>query len=67
MKTISEKTLPNGNRRVTVEIAPSETLHTFKEDGHYQLGFPLDDQVINGRILQAATSVCWDSFEQKWM
>jgi len=71
MKIISEKPAPNagpnGKRRVVVELDPGETLHAFRADSHYQLGNPLDDQVINGRILQDAESVCWDSMEQKWM
>lgn len=66
MKTISQKELPGGRRRVVLELAAGEALVAVRDGAHYQLGQPLDD-VIPSHVLAAATPVTWCAVEQKWV
>jgi len=66
MKRISEKVLPNGNRRVVVELGKSEELVPIHASAHYKMGYPHDDIVHADHILQAR-QVTWCVIEQKWV
>ena len=75
MKITRNKELPNGRRRLTVELEPGESIHLAKPgqsfkilnpDRFYRLGEPMDD-VMQGHILADADEVTWCSIEQKWV
>lgn len=66
MKTISEKMMPSGRRRVTVELAQHESLLVVRDDAHYKLGDPVDD-VVAGHVLSETTPVTWCSASQEWV
>lgn len=53
-------------RVMTVELQPGEDLVAIRRDGHYQLGYPLDD-VVASHILADAAPVTWCPLEQKWV
>lgn len=60
--------LKSGARRVTVEIRPGEELMLKPDSGQfYKLGYPMNDDVIEGHILADMTPVIWDSLSQKWI
>lgn len=67
VKTISEKLLPDGRRRVIVELAADEKLLPIKDRSYYRLGEPLDGDVVGGHILGSAREVSWFPIEQKWV
>lgn len=66
MRTISERTLKNGKRRVVVELDPSERLLPLREDAHYKLGYPVED-IVAVHILSESTRVTWCSASQEWV
>lgn len=66
MKLISDKPLPGGGRRVTLDVAGDEDVHATAGDGFYRLGHPLDD-VVTGHILNSVTRVYWCVAQQKWV
>lgn len=67
MKTISERTLDSGKRRMTIELNEHEsTLIAVDSRCHYMLGEPLDD-VVAPHILAAVKEVTWCSVQQKWI
>lgn len=66
MKAISQKDLPGGRRRVTLELEPGEELLAVRDGAHYELGAPVDD-VIASHVLSATREVSWCSAEQKWV
>lgn len=66
MKTISEKPIMHGRRRVIVELDANEVLLAVNEDAYYELGEPMDD-VMQGHILSKARLTCWCPIEQKWI
>lgn len=66
MKRISEKVLPNGNRRCIVELAKDEFLVAFKQDAHYKMPDPMD-YVVHSDFLISAVRVVWASDIQEWL
>lgn len=67
MKRVSEKPLPHGRRRVTVELDAGEVLVAMNPDRFYNLGEPCDGQIMLGDILVSARPVSWCSIEQRWL
>lgn len=67
MKAVSEKPLPHGRRRVTVELDAGEELAAIRSDRYYRLGQPCDDQVMLGDVLADAQPVSWCPIEQRWV
>jgi hypothetical protein len=65
MKLIKTKDLPNGNRRVTVDIEPNESLF-FLRTGYYKLSYPHEDIVHSDQLIDAV-SVTWCVTSQKWV
>lgn len=66
MKPISEKALPNGSRRVTIELAPGESILPLRANAHYRLGDPLNE-VVHADMIEGAVEVTWCSVEQAWV
>lgn len=66
MRTVSEKLLANGRRRVVVELEPGETLVAVRDGAHYRLGQPVDE-VVAAHILTDSTRVTWCSASQAWV
>jgi len=66
MKIIKDEiaTLKRG-RRITVELAPGETLFNVRESGYYRLGGQVDD-IVRGHVLAETKGVYWCSITQKW-
>ena len=68
MKVLSDKTLKNGVRRVTVELA-GDTSYKFaviKDDAYYKLGGQVDD-IVQGHVINECTNVYWCSVTQGWV
>lgn len=67
MKTISSKQLKNGKFRTIVETDADECIQAVRNDSHYKLGYPMDDQIVASHILQGLDEVSWCSYSQKWV
>ena len=65
MKILSEKTKQNGDRNVLVQLRPGEHLAVINENSMYQLGYPIED-VVHAGVLLEAQRVVWCSVSQKW-
>ena len=65
MKIIKEQ-IVRGKRRITVELADSEQLTSFNANCYYQMGQPLEDDVLTGDMILNADPVFWCVIEQKW-
>lgn len=55
-----------GKRRVTVELSDNEQLASFNANCYYQMGQPLEDDILTGDMLLNADLVTWCVVEQKW-
>lgn len=66
MRTITEKTLANGKRRVTLELDPGERLLSVRDGAHYKLGYPVED-IVAVHVLETSTEVTWCSASQEWV
>lgn len=66
MKIIKDEpaTLKRG-RRVTVELAPGETLFNVREGNYYRLGGQVDD-IVQSHVIADMSRVYWCSITQKW-
>jgi hypothetical protein len=66
MKIIKDEmaTLKRG-RRITVELAPGETLLNIREGTYYRLGGQVDD-IVQSHVLTEMRGVYWCSITQKW-
>jgi hypothetical protein len=66
MKTV--KDIPathKRGRRVTVELAPGETLVAVKEGGYYSLGGQVED-IVHSNVITDMKGVYWCSITQGW-
>jgi hypothetical protein len=52
-------------RRITLELAPGETVGCIKEGGYYRLGGQVDD-IVQSHVITEMTRVYWCSIAQKW-
>jgi len=50
-----------------IKLDDGEQLVAVRPEGFYELGQPMQGDVIAGHILAEATSVIWDSISQKWI
>jgi hypothetical protein len=68
MKVISTKTLKDGRKRVLIELGSTELnpVAPLLGDAFYRLGYPMDNAIVGGYILQDPQRVAWDSYSQKW-
>lgn len=66
MKRVSEKPLPNGKRRVVLELDPGERLLSVRAGAHYKLGHPVND-VVAAHVLETSAEVTWCSAGQEWV
>jgi hypothetical protein len=66
MRLISEKTRPNGARRVSVELAEGERLFAVRQDDHYRLAEPMHEDIVKGHVLHPRL-VVWCSLSQTWV
>lgn len=57
-------TLKRG-RRMTIELAPGETILIIRQENFYRLGGEVND-VVAGHVLAETRSVYWCSITQKW-
>lgn len=66
MKIIKDEiaTLKRG-RRITIELAPGETIFNIRDGNYYRLGGQVDD-VVHSSVLQETRGVYWCSISQKW-
>lgn len=66
MKIIKDEmaTLKRG-RRITIELAPGETIFNVREGNYYRLGGQVDD-VVHSHVLAETRGVYWCSITQKW-
>jgi len=68
VRTILDKPTRDGKRRrVVVELDEGEKLIAIQPDSYYQLGYPMNEDVIASHILTDAEEVSWCSLEQKWI
>lgn len=67
MKIVSDKTLKNGKRRITIELTGDKNTKfmAFNEDRFYQLGGQVDD-VHRGHVFTESQEVYWDGLTQEW-
>jgi hypothetical protein len=51
-----------------IEIAPNEKypVPPPESQAFYKLGYPMEEQIIEGYILQGLQRMHWDSYSQKW-
>jgi hypothetical protein len=52
-------------RRITLELAPGETVGCIKEGAYYRLGGQVDD-IVQSHVITEMTNVYWCSVSQKW-
>jgi hypothetical protein len=66
MKIIKDEmaTLKRG-RRITVELAPGETLFNVREGNYYRLGGQVED-IVRGHVIAEMKGVYWCSITQNW-
>ena len=57
-------TLKRG-QRITVELAPGETIFNVREGNYYRLGGQVED-VVQSHVLTETRGVYWCSISQKW-
>lgn len=67
MKILRQKEGKHGTLIVTVEIKATENLIAIDPDLHYELGEPLQGDVLAGHIIADASLAHWCSIEQKWI
>ena len=69
MKIKHEKVLKDGRIHVLIELGPTEAFPTeaIKDSAFYRLNYPMDDQIVEGFILNKPVRVHWDSYSQKWI
>ena len=69
MKILNTKTLKDGRKHLLIEISPNEKPPEPALESHkfYKLGYPMDDQIVEGYILQGLQRMHWDSYSQKWV
>ena len=53
-------------RRVTLELAPGETLGCIKEGSYYRLGGQVGD-IVQSHVITEMTNVYWCSVSQAWV
>jgi hypothetical protein len=66
MRTITDKLLKNGKRRVVVELDPGVKLVPVRPDAHYRLGYPVED-VVASHVVEVLQRVAWCSASQEWV
>jgi hypothetical protein len=66
MKIIKDEiaTLKRG-RRITVELAPKESLIVIKDGCYYRLGGQIDD-IVQSHVITELEQVYWCSITQDW-
>ena len=69
MKIKHEKVLKDGRIHVLIELGPTEAFPTeaIKDSAFYRLNYPMDDQIVEGFMLNKPVRVHWDSYSQKWI
>jgi hypothetical protein len=53
-------------RRITLELAPGETVGCIKEGAYYRLGGQVDD-IVQSHVITEMTHVYWCSVAQAWV
>lgn len=68
IKILRERVI-KGKRQITIEVDLDETgeLVIIENNCNYQLGYPLNDDVIHSDQLQEARKVVWCVVQQKWV
>lgn len=66
MKIKREKINKAGNREVTVELDPGESLRAIVAGAYYRLHDPVDE-VMASHVLAESTRVFWCSTTQQWV
>lgn len=68
MKILSDKTLKNGARRITIELTGDKDTKfmAIKEDAYYRLGGQLED-IVQGHVITESNQVSWCSIGQEWV
>lgn len=69
MRILNTKTLKDGRRHLLIEVSKNEAdpVPALEEHGFYKPKYPMDDMIIEGRLLTNPQQVVWDSLEQKWL
>ena len=69
MKIKHEKVLKDGRIHVLIELGPTEAFPTeaIQDSAFYRLNYPMDDQIVEGFMLNKPVRVHWDSYSQKWI
>ena len=52
-------------RRITIELAPGETLFNVRDGNYYRLGGQVDD-IVQSHVITEMRGVYWCSISQKW-
>jgi hypothetical protein len=66
MKIKHVRTLKNGKRHALVELDPGEHITSYREDGYYKLGYPVEE-IVASHVLDDAVPVTWCSASQEWV
>ena len=68
MKLLHEKVLKDGRVHVLIELGPTEAfpVPALKESAFYRLNYPMDNQIVEGFMLNNPIRVHWDSYSQDW-
>lgn len=67
MKILRERVNKQGLRECVVVLNKGEHLKAFQDDAFYQLGDPMDQEILAGHILVNTGRVAWCSVTQKWV
>lgn len=67
MKILSDKTLKNGSRRITIELTGDKNTKfmVFNEDRFYKLGGQVND-IHRGHVFTESQEVYWNGLAQEW-
>lgn len=67
MKIIGERVDKRGKRIVTVELGKGESVVGIRENSFYDLGEPLNGEVVASHVIAGIQEVTWCSVSQKWV
>jgi len=69
MKVLHTKALKDGRRHLLIELRPEEEAGFMHIPGNsfFQLGYPLEQTIIESHHLRDLQRVAWDAYSQKWV
>ena len=69
MKILHTKTLKDGRQHLLIELPTGDESTLLHVPGNmfFQLGYPLEQTIIESHHLKNLQRVAWDAYSQKWV